>query len=328
MKGCAIMIFNFLNKIPAGIMLIPLLIGSVVNTFFPQVFEIGGLTTAAFSNAGASTVLGVQLFCLGTTLHLKDMPKVLKRGGTLLISKFFIGSALGILVGMIFGQDGVIGLTTLAIICAVTNSNGSIYLSLVKSYGDETDAASVALLALNDGPFLTLLALGTSGMANIPFQALIATLIPMGLGMLLGNLDKKMTDYFAPAADILIPFVGLTLGAGINLMDIVKGGIPGIILGLVSTLIGGSFICLCDRLICRRPGYAGWAVATTAGNAVAVPAAVALVDPAWAPFQSAATSQVAAAVVVTALLAPLMTNLWVKKFGSPKCPLSDKLIER
>ena len=44
--------------------------------------------------------------------------------------------------------------------------------------------------------------------------------------------------------------------------------VQGILLGLVTCLIGGAFIVLCDRFISRRPGYAGWAVATTAGNAV------------------------------------------------------------
>ncbi len=57
-------------------------------------------------------------------------------------------------------MDGVLGLTTLAVISAVTNSNGSIYLSLMTSYGDETDCATMSLLTLNDGPFFTLIALG------------------------------------------------------------------------------------------------------------------------------------------------------------------------
>ncbi len=52
------MILNFMKKIPAGIMVIPLLLGSLVNTLFPNVFEIGGLTAALFSNAGTSTLFG------------------------------------------------------------------------------------------------------------------------------------------------------------------------------------------------------------------------------------------------------------------------------
>ena len=49
------MIMKFLQKVPAGLMLVPLLIGAVIHTLFPQALEIGGLTTAAFSNAGAAT---------------------------------------------------------------------------------------------------------------------------------------------------------------------------------------------------------------------------------------------------------------------------------
>ena len=77
---------------------------------------------------------------------------------------------------------------------------------------------------------------------------------------------------------------------------------------------------LCDKFISRRPGYAGWAVATTAGNAVVVPAAVALADPALKAVAAAATVQVAASVVVTSLLVPFITSWWAKKFGGPKFP--------
>lgn len=325
------MILKFLRKVPAGMMIVPLLIGSFMNTFFPEALKIGSFTTATFSSAGAATAMGIQLFCLGTTLQLADMPKVVKRGGILLVSKFIIGAAIGIAVGKIFGFAGVLGLTTLAIISAVTNSNGSVYLALMKTYGDTTDCAAMALLALNDGPLLTLdgplltlIALGASGLANVPFMALVATVIPIIVGMIIGNLDKSMRDFMAPAGDILIPFVGFTLGAGINLSNVLKGGVPGVVLGLISVFVGGAFIVFCDRVIGRRPGYAGWAVATTAGNAVAVPAAVGIIDPAWAPYVGEATTQVAAAVVVTAILAPLMTNYWAKKYG---CPQLDKLKE-
>lgn len=315
------MIMKFLKKVPAGMMIVPLLIGAFMNTFFPEALRIGSFTTATFSSAGAATAMGIQLFCLGTTLQLKDMPKVFKRGGILLISKFLIGAMIGIIIGKVFGFDGILGLTTLAIISAITNSNGSVYLALMKTYGDKTDCAAMALLALNDGPLFTLVALGASGLANVPFMALLATVIPIIVGMIIGNLDNEMRIFLEPAGNILIPFVGLTLGAGINLTNVLKGGIPGVILGLLTVFVGGCFIVFSDRIIGRRPGYAGWAVATTAGNAVAVPAAVGLIDPSWAPYVSEATTQVAASVVVTAILAPIMTNWWVKKYGSPQLEL-------
>ena len=76
-------------------------------------------------------------------------------------------------------------------------------------------------------------------MASIPMMSLVAVIVPMILGMIIGNVDKSMMKFFAPMADILIPFVGLTLGAGINLKDVVKGGPQGILLGF-------------DYSVCRR----------------------------------------------------------------------------
>lgn len=321
------MILKFLKKVPAGMMVIPLLLGALLNTLFPEALQIGGLTTALFSSAGTNTLLGAQLFCMGTALQVKDMPKVLKRGGVLLISKFIIGAGIGILVGKMFGQEGFLGLTTLAIISAVTNSNGSVYLTLMGNYGDQADCGCFPLLALNDGPFFTLVALGASGLANIPFMSLLAAIIPVALGMIIGNLDHGMRDIFAPMGTAIIPLIGFALGTGIDLLSIVKGGMSGIILGLLTVFVGGAFIVFCDKFITRRPGYAGWAVATTAGNAVAVPAAVALIDKAWEPFVAGATVQVAASVVISCILAPLITNWWAKKFGCPKYPLEGQKFE-
>ena len=318
------MILNFLKKVPAGMMVIPLLLGSLIVTIFPNAFEVGGLTAAVFSSAGTNTLLGAQLFCMGTALSVKDMPKVLKRGGVLLLAKFAIGAGIGILVGKVFGAAGFLGLTPLAIICAVTNSNGSVYLTLMGEYGDEADCGCFPLLALNDGPFFTLVALGASGLANIPFQSLIAAIIPIALGMLLGNLDKGLRNLFAPMGSAIIPLIGFALGTGINLTNVIKGGFPGILLGLITVFVGGGFILLCDKFITRRPGYAAWAVATTAGNAVAVPAAVALIDTAWEPYVATVTVQVAASVVVSCILAPIITSWWAKKHGCPKMPLEGQ----
>jgi len=327
MREEKIMILNFLKRIPAGMMVVPLLLGSIITTVFPDIWEVGGLTAALLSSAGTNTLLGAQLFCMGTALQVKDMPAVLKRGGVLLVAKFLIGAGIGIAVGKIFGGAGLFGLSTLAIVSAVTNSNGSVYLTLMGNYGDRADAGCFPLLALNDGPFFTLVALGASGLANIPIMSLVAAIIPVALGMIIGNLDHGMRDIFAPMGTAIIPLIGFALGTGINLMNIVKGGISGILLGLITVFAGGAFIVSCDRLISKRPGYAGWAVATTAGNAVAVPAAVALADPALETVAATATVQVAASVVISCILAPIITNWWAKKFGCPQYPLEGQNLD-
>lgn len=317
------MIMKFLKKIPAGMMVVPMLLGAFINTFFPQITGIGSFTTAVFTSAGANTAIGIQLFCLGTTLQLREMGGVVKRGGILLLSKFAIGAAIGIGVGKIFGPAGLFGLSALAIISAVTNSNGSVYLALMNSFGDEVDQAAMPLLAINDGPMLTMIAMGVGGLADIPIVAMIAAIGPILIGMILGNIDKDLSDFLAPAGSILLPFIGFCLGSGMNLTNIVKGGAQGILLGLVTCLVGGAFIMACDRFIGRRPGYAGWAVATTAGNAVAVPAVIAATDPSWAAYADIATSQVAASAILTAVLVPFITAWWAKKFGCPKLPLAE-----
>ena len=238
------MIMNFLKKVPAGMMIVPLLIGAILNTFCSSVLQVGSLTTATFSNAGAATAMGIQLVCLGTTLRFNEIGSVFKRGGVLLISKFVAGAVIGIVVGKVFGTNGFLGLSALAIICAVTNSNGSVYLSLMQSYGDEVDCGAMALLSLNDGPFFTLVAMGASGLANIPILSILAAITPIIVGMILGNLDKSFSDFLAPAGPILIPFVGLTLGAGIDLSAVIKGGPSGVLLGFMTTFISGAFIVL------------------------------------------------------------------------------------
>ena len=73
-------------------------------------------------------------------------------------------------------------------------------------------------------------------------------------------------------------------------------------------VISGLFCILADRTVLKRPGYAGAAVASSAGNSVATPAAVAMVDPSWQPYVAQATAAAGASVVITAILVPILTT--------------------
>jgi 2-keto-3-deoxygluconate permease len=70
--------------------------------------------------------------------------------------------------------------------------------------------------------------------------------------------------------------------------------------------VTGAALFVADRLTGGN-GVAGVAAASTAGNAAAVPAIIAAANPAYAEAAGPATVLVAASVVVTALLVPLLT---------------------
>ena len=74
-------------------------------------------------------------------------------------------------------------------------------------------------------------------------------------------------------------------------------------------MVSGVSLFLADRLSGGN-GIAGLAAATTAGNAAAVPALVAAANPAYADAAQQATVLISASVVVTAILAPLLTAWW------------------
>lgn len=61
-------------------MVVPLVIGAIINTFSPQVLEIGGFTTALFKN-GAAPLIGAFLLCMGAGISVKAAPRALFQGG-------------------------------------------------------------------------------------------------------------------------------------------------------------------------------------------------------------------------------------------------------
>jgi 2-keto-3-deoxygluconate permease len=87
---------------------------------------------------------------------------------------------------------------------------------------------------------------------------------------------------------------------------------PGIVLGLTVLIVTGAVCIVADRLL-GGSGVAGAAASSTAGNSAAVPQAVALADTSFAPVAAAATVQVTASVIVTAILTPLLTAWWYRR---------------
>jgi 2-keto-3-deoxygluconate permease len=255
-------IYQAVNRVPGGLMVVPLFIGMLLNTFAPNALKIGGFTQA-LTNVGYPTILAMYLFTAGTKMTLRAAPKMLKRG-----------------LGIMFAKVGI----------AVVLALGVAYVAQ----------------SIETGPFVTMLVLVGAGLAVIPWLTMVSVIAPIAAGAILGNLDEELRDFFGNHEPIIVPFMAFTLGEGINLKSVTTAGLPGILLGVAVVVITGIVCITADRLL-GGSGVAGAAASSTAGNAAGTPQAVAIADPTYAAIAPIATIQVAASVIVTAILTPVLT---------------------
>ena len=298
-------------------MVVPLLLAATINTFFPNMLRIGGFTEALFVNS-SSALIALFLLIAGTQINVKTAKTSVGKGVTLLVFKWLIGSLVGLLAFWLADSNGLfLGLAPIAIIAAMTNSNGGLYIALAGQYGKEDDKAAYPFLALSDGPFLTMVSLsifGAMGFATGMFSmmSLVAVILPLIIGIVIGNLDREMGDFLNKGSDKLVPFFAFSLGMGINFEAIIKGGLSGIFLGIITVLLTGGIGFFLFKWIGWNP-IVGASEGSTAGNAVGTPAAIAAANATFAPIAELATVQVAASVVTTAILLPLFIGFLSKR---------------
>ena len=234
----------------------------------------------------------------------------MKTGLTILIPKLAIAIAFGLFVAK-FMNDNFFGLNALSIIGGITFCNVALYIGITAEYGTPDEQGAAAVLSLVAGPAVTMIALGAAGVAAISPTALAGTLLPLVLGVVLGNLSPFIRGLLVPGINPCIAVVGFALGCGMSVENLITGGPSGILLAVLC-IITGILTMLVERLL-GGSGKASLASATIAGTATTTPAAVASVDPTYtAQVVANANAQLAAAVVITALVAPAFTG-WLDK---------------
>jgi 2-keto-3-deoxygluconate permease len=306
-----------------------------------EFLRIGSFTEALGKN-GALCLIGLFLFCAGAQMNLRVAGKALKKGVLTTGSKYAVGVAVGYAMGALLDpMHGLLGLSTMAVIAAMTNSNGGMYAALAGQYGNRSDVGALSVLSLNDGPFFTLVALGLLG-EQFPAIAFLAVLVPIAIGMALGNLDGDVRRFLKPGESILIPFFAFALGLGMDFRTFLNPSVlaGGLLLGAMTVLFSAAAGILVFRLFRERSQIAVVSEASTAGNAVATPKAIAVAsaaaaaaaaeaaanDPAladkaaalahraaqYASLVDAATAQVSISTLTTAILCPLLVIFWSK----------------
>jgi 2-keto-3-deoxygluconate permease len=303
-------ILQTINKVPGGLMVVPMFIGILVNTFAPDALKIGGFTEA-LTNKGYLTLIAMYLFVVGTKMTLRAAPVMLKRGFGIMFAKVGVAIVLSMAVAYFFNGD-FLGLSTLAILAAMNDTNGGMFMALTSTFGDKEDAGTYVPQSIETGPFLTMLILVGAGLAHIPWLTMVSVIAPIAAGAILANLDEELREFFGSREAIIVPFMAFALGQTINLNAVAKAGLQGILLGLSVLVATGAACILIDRLL-GGSGVAGAAASSTAGNAAGTPQAVAIADPSYALIAPVATIQVAASVIITALLTPLLTAIVFKR---------------
>lgn len=261
-----------IEKIPGGMMLVPLFLGALCHTFSPGAGKYFGSFTNGMIT-GTVPILAVWFFCMGASIKLSATGTVLRKSGTLVVTKIAVAWVVAAIASRIIPEHGVevgffAGLSTLALVAAMDMTNGGLYASIMQQYGTKEEAGAFVLMSLESGPLMTMIILGTAGIASFEPHVFVGAVLPFLVGILLG------------------------------VAVIIVTGIP---------------LIIADKLIGGGDGTAGIAASSSAGAAVATPVLIAEMVPAFKPMAPAATSLVATAVIVTSILVPILTSIWSRK---------------
>lgn len=297
---------NAIKKVPAGTFLVPMLTSAFIYTFWPNLFQVGGLTEHIFGGAGTNGIIGAICFASGTGIDLKKIGYALKRQGVLLLAKFVIAGGISLLYISLFGQSGVMGISALAFTITICSINPAIYLSLMQQYGNEQDTAVYGITGLFSIAAVPMIIYGIASGGGMDWTPVISTLIPMAAGVVFGNLDPNFRAFFMPALPGLTFLMGWNLGYGLNLIDALQAGGGGLILAVLFYIINFSML-LIDRFVLKNDGTVGATFMTVAGLSVSTAGLVGAIYPELlGDYVGAAASQVLLVVVVTSVITPFI----------------------
>lgn len=299
---------NLMKKIPGGQIIVPMLLAMIVNTILPSFQEIGGSTAALFQK-GSQAMMGLFLITCGASIKIKEAGVPLYKGSVLLVLKLVLGGAAGWLANDLLGIYGAFGLTPFALFCALPSNNSSLYVALCDKYGDDSDKGAVSVLALKNGPFGSMLIMGMSGVAHIPATDMIGTLIPILIGFVWGNLDENFRTLCLNSQPLVIIFQSFAIGAGSSLHTLWSAGFSGVLLGVVS-LVLGIMIQFAYHFLLRKKSPLGVSMGTVAANSALTPSIIASADPVFHSMVSTVSAQCAAASIVTMVICPFLVSFF------------------
>jgi 2-keto-3-deoxygluconate permease len=311
-------VIKIFKKIPGAIVIIPMFVGMLLLLIIDA--SLSESAYLAYKNVViyiSNALMILLVFWICSQLDFRKVSKSLSRGVVLLSLKFIIGATLAIITIRLFGSAGIFGISALAIVAAITNPNTALFAGIATQYGEEEDAPSIMVLCFGHGPFFTLLVLAASGLVNVDIFTMLIPLLPMILGVVVGNLFPKLQPYLLKMAGATLPIFALLLGTTISLTTALQGGVQGLLLGLVTLILTGVLAFFVSRIYMGKNKFSPVAIGTgtTAGNAIIVPIFIAGLND--IPYEivsvsGQATAQIAGSMIFTAIFAPILVAVFFR----------------
>lgn len=95
-----------IEKIPGGMMLVPLFLGALCHTFSPEAGKYFGSFTNGMIT-GTVPILAVWFFCMGASIKLSATGTVLRKSGTLVVTKIAVAWVVAAIASRIIPEHGV-----------------------------------------------------------------------------------------------------------------------------------------------------------------------------------------------------------------------------
>lgn len=305
--------FKAINKIPAGMFLVPMIVSMLLISFFPNMYSAVGGTLAELFDHGTGVIIGLLVFAAGTTIEIKNLVPLLKRHLPMILFKTLWSALLLVLFYFIFGMDGFFGINILAFACVIFSLNPAVAFAIHSEYGDQKFGGVYGLYGIMGMQFapMIILSLLTSGgdLGAIEWMPIVSVFLPLILGLILGNLDPAFGKFFTPLMGTLLPFLGWNLGTDMNIFSAIGSGASGLIMSVLFLVLMLPLILMDKYVFKKNNGVDGAAIYNVAGMSIGNPAAIAAAFPLL--FKSQETSAmaiVAMACIITSIVSPLVAQ--------------------
>ena len=229
-----------------------------------------------------------------------------------MIFKFVFLIALSFGYISLLDHEGILGVSSLAFVVVLMGANPSLYIPLLEAHGYDLDPVAFGLTDLFAIPTLPMLVFGLGGGSSVDWMPIFSAIIPLVLGIILGNLAPDFRNLFANGKPLSIPVLVYNIGMSLNLIEGLQSGLAGIILEILYYVFMAPTYVL-DKSFLKNDGIASLSMKSIIATSASFPIIIARSFPELHVNVNGATPQIATAAIITIIVTPILVTRKAEK---------------